>query len=283
MRKQVVAAAVTGHGFPAARTNVARLLPTLAMALALSAAAPAAAQTLKQLPFDKQLTLAKVGDVDAQFEVGLAYETGRGVTADEAEAARWFRQAALQGNVEAQFHLASLVARGAKGLKQDLPTALKLYQDAAGKGHALAMNALGKAYQQGKGAEADLAKAAEWYAKAADLRLADAENNLGMLYLEGKGVNRDLTRAFRLFENAAAQDDPWGLNNLGGMYEMGWGTTANAARALELYRQSLAQGNDKAQENIARLEAKSGTEANSAPTVPAVPAAQPAGPDSAVN
>ena len=237
-------------------------IPALALSVLLLAAAPAAAQSLEELPFDKQLTLAKVGDVDAQFQVGLAYETGKNVPVDEAEAARWFRQAALQGNVEAQFHLARLVARGAKGLKQDLPTALKLYQDAASRGHPQAMNALGQAYQQGRGTEADLAKAAEWYGKAADLSLADAQNNLGMLYLEGKGVSRDIARAFKLFESAAAQNDPWGLNNLGGMYEMGWGTPVDPARALTLYRQSLAQGNDKARQNIGRLEAKANTAVN---------------------
>lgn len=230
-------------------------LPILAVLLFL--AAPAAAQSLQDLPFDKQLTLAKVGDVDAQYEVGLAYETGDGVALDEAEAARWFRQAALQGSVEAQYHLARLVARGAKGLKQDYPTALKLYQDAAAKGHAPAMDALGQAYQQGRGTEVDLAKAAEWYQKAADLGLADAQNNLGMLYLEGKGVARDLNKAFKLFDGAAAQKDPWGLNNLGGMYEMGWGTTADKVKALDLYQQALAAGNTRAQENIDRLQGKS--------------------------
>lgn len=233
-----------------------RLIPAFVLALALGCSGPAFSQTLKELSFDKQLTLAKVGDVDAQFEVGLAYEIGSGVKPNEVEAARWFRQAALQGNVEAQYHLARLVARGTKGLKQDLATAVKLYQDAAAKGHPQAMNALGQAYQQGKGTGADLAKAAEWYGKAAELKLADAQNNLGMLYLEGKGVTRDIARAFKLFESAAAQNDAWGLNNLGGMYEMGWGTAADTARALSLYRQSLAAGNEKAQQNIARLEAK---------------------------
>ncbi|PZF76972.1 sel1 repeat family protein [Aestuariivirga litoralis] len=231
--------------------------PVLALAALLLAAAPAAAQSLEELPFDKQMTLAKVGDVDAQYQVGLAYETGKGVAVDEAEAARWFRQAALQGNVEAQYHLARLVSRGAKGLKQDYPTALKLYQDAAAKGFAPAMDALGQAYQQGRGAEVDLARAAEWYQKAADQKLADAQNNLGMLYLEGKGVARDLNKAFSLFEAAAAQNDPWGLNNLGGMYEMGWGTTADKTRALDLYQQALAAGNTRAQANIDRLQGKS--------------------------
>lgn len=233
-----------------------RLPLLLSLGLALALSHPVAAQSLKELPFDKQMKLAKVGDVDAQYEVGLSYETGRGVPRDMAEAARWFRQSALQGNVEAQYHLAQLVAQGAKGLKQDLPTAFKLYQDAAAKGHPGAMNALGQAFQQGKGAEADLAKAAEWYRKAADLKLADAQNNLGMLYLQGKGVGRDLNEAFRLFEASARQKDPWGLNNLGGMYEMGWGTAANRARALELYQQALAAGNAEARKNIDRLGAQ---------------------------
>ena len=193
--------------------------PVLAFAALLLLAAPAAAQSLQELPFDKQMTLAKVGDVDAQFEVGLAYETGKGgVTVDEAEAARWFRQAALQGNVDAQYHLARLVSRGAKGLKQDYPTALKLYQDAATKGYAPAMDALGQAYQQGRGTGVDL--------------------------------------AFAMFQAAATQGDPWGLNNLGGMYEMGWGTTVDKTKALDLYQQSVAAGNNRAQQNIDRLQGK---------------------------
>ena len=224
-----------------------------AFSLSMALSVPASAQGLQELPFDKQLKLAKVGDVDAQYVVGLAFETGMDAKLDEAEAARWFRQAALQGNVEAQFHLARLVAKGAKGLKQDFSTALKLYQDAAAKGHAQAMNALGQAYQQGKGTGADPARAAEWYRKAAGQKLADAENNLGMLYLEGKGVARDLSEAFELFERAAGQNDPWGLNNLGGMYEMGWGTTANKDKALALYKQALAAGNAAAQKNVDRL------------------------------
>lgn len=224
-----------------------------AIIMAMCLTAPAVAQSLQELPFDKQLKLAKVGDIDAQFVVGLAFETGKDARLDEAEAARWFRQSALQGNVEAQFHLAKLVSKGAKGLKQDIPTALKLYHDAAAKGHLEAMNALGQAYQQGKGTDANPATAAEWYRKAAEQKLADAENNLGMLYLEGKGVARDLNEAFRLFERAAAQKDPWGLNNLGGMFEMGWGTTIDKEKALALYKQALAAGNSSAQKNVERL------------------------------
>lgn len=230
-------------------------------------ALPAAglAQTLNEVPFDKQLKLAKVGDEDAQLAVGVAYETGVNAKLDLAEAARWFRQAGLQGNVEAQFRLARIVVKGAKGLKQDIPTALRLFQAAAEKHHAGAMNAFGQMLQNGQGVAADPAKAVDWYRKAADAGLADAQNNLGMMYLNGKGVGRDLKEAFRLFELAANQGDSWGLNNLGGMYEAGWGVAKDSEKAIDLYKQAAAKGNSAGAANLKRL----------VPTEAASPAAAP--------
>lgn len=230
-------------------------IKTVTLIVSLALAGPALAQALDDLPFDKKLKLAKVGDEDAQVAVAEAYERGNEGEPNAVEAARWYREAALLGNIEAQFRLARIVAKGAKGLKQDFPTALKLYQDAAGKGHAQAMNALGQLYQNGQGVEAEPAKAVEWYRKAADKKLAEAENNLGMMYLNGKGVTRDLTEAFKLFERAANRGDGWGLNNLGGMHEMGWGTAADRNKALELYKQAAAKGIEAADENIKRLTA----------------------------
>ena len=71
------------------------------------------------------------------------------------EAARWYREAALKGNIEAEFRLARLVSKGAKGLTKDLPTAAKLYEAAAGSGHLESMNAIGHAYQNGLGVPVD--------------------------------------------------------------------------------------------------------------------------------
>jgi TPR repeat protein len=233
---------------------VKRVFLPATVALALMALAPAAlSQTINDIPFDKQLKLAKVGDEEAQLAVGLAYESGTAGKTDLAEAARWFRQAGLQGNIEAQFRLARIVVKGTKGLKQDLPTALRLFKVAAEKNHPGAMNAYGQMLQNGQGMTADPAKAAEWYKKAAEAGLADAQNNLGMMYLNGKGVTRDLKEAFRLFELAAKQGDAWGLNNLGGMYEVGWGVAQDREKALDLYRQAAAKGNEGAAANLKRL------------------------------
>ena len=44
-------------------------------------------------------TDAEQGDADAQFNLGVMYETGGGVLQDYAEAVRWYRLAAEQGHV----------------------------------------------------------------------------------------------------------------------------------------------------------------------------------------
>ena len=45
---------------------------------------------------------AEQGDVEAQVKLGAAYHNGEGVEQDFAEAVKWFRLAAAQGNAQAQ-------------------------------------------------------------------------------------------------------------------------------------------------------------------------------------
>jgi TPR repeat protein len=45
---------------------------------------------------------ADQGYMDAQYQLGCHYEAGKGVTKDSNEAKRWFRLAAAQGHVDAQ-------------------------------------------------------------------------------------------------------------------------------------------------------------------------------------
>ncbi len=228
-------------------------LCSLTASFAQTATTPPAQVVIAPLPFPKLLKLAKVGDEEAQMAVALAYQSGTEVPQNMTEAAKWFREAALTGNLDAQFRLAAIVSKGAKGLTQDLPTAVKLYQTGADKGHAESQNMLGQLYQNGTGVPKDMSKAYAWFQKAADARLPVAENNLGIMYLNGVGVTRDLSAAFKLFDRAAQKGDGWGLNNLGGMYEMGWGVTADKKKAKSLYEQAFAAGIPSALKNLQRL------------------------------
>jgi len=48
---------------------------------------------------------AEQGDAGGQCNHGFAYANGQGVKLDHAEAVRWYRKAAEQGDADAQFNL----------------------------------------------------------------------------------------------------------------------------------------------------------------------------------
>ena len=62
--------------------------------------------------------LAEQGDADAQFNLGVMYDNGRGVTQDYAEAVKWYRRAAQQDLGEAQTNLGVMYQNG-RGVTQD--------------------------------------------------------------------------------------------------------------------------------------------------------------------
>ena len=53
---------------------------------------------------------AAQGDADAQFNLGLMFEKGQDVAKDKAEAIRWYRLAAAQGDADAIAELQQLGA-----------------------------------------------------------------------------------------------------------------------------------------------------------------------------
>jgi hypothetical protein len=121
--------------------------------------------------FREWLPLAEQGYVDAQFNLGVMYDEGRGVPQDYAQAIQWYRRAADQGNAYAQVNL-------------------------------------GVMYDQGRGVPQDYTQAAYWYRRAADQGNADAQFNLGLMYDQGQGVPQDYSQAYFWYNLAAARMAP---------------------------------------------------------------------------
>ena len=75
---------------------------------------------IRQLSFDVSFeetyavckTAAEQGDADAQYNLGLMYFDGYGVSKDDIAAVKWFRAAAEQVNVNAQYFLGMMYASG---------------------------------------------------------------------------------------------------------------------------------------------------------------------------
>ena len=95
------------------------------------------------------------------------YDTGRGVPEDDREAVRWYRLAADQGHVTAQFNLGVMHATG-EGVPQDDREAVCWYRLAADQGDVDAQADLGFMYSTGRGVPQDDREAVRWYRLAAE-------------------------------------------------------------------------------------------------------------------
>ena len=76
------------------------------------------------------LQKARAGDSQAQFELGLAYEDGKGIPQNDETAATWYRKSADQGNARGQNALGTLYSAG-RGVPRDKEEALRWYHKAA--------------------------------------------------------------------------------------------------------------------------------------------------------
>ena len=261
-------------------------------------------------------TEAKVSAAEALKEGSEAYDRK-----DYAEAMRWYRKAADQGNAAAQNNIGGCtrmagawrrttprrcagIARrptrdmpsrstasagctqNGRGVAQDYAEAMRWYRKAADQGNAVAQYNLGGLYENGRGVAQDYAEAMRWYRKAADqgirrravqprrcTRMAGAwrrttprrcagiarpptrdmppprTTSAGCTRMAGAWRRTD-AEAMRWYRKAADQGNAIAQYNLGWMYENGRGVVQDDAEAMQWYRKAADQGYAAAQYNI---------------------------------
>ena len=91
------------------------------------------------------LPFAEQGNVDAQFYIASMYDDGIGVLESDKAAAKWYTLAAKQGHVDAQFNLGIMYDEG-NGVPESQNRALEWYTLAAKQGHVDAQFNLGNMY-----------------------------------------------------------------------------------------------------------------------------------------
>jgi TPR repeat protein len=117
------------------------------------------------------------------------------------------RASAEQGNAEAQFNLGLLYDHG-RGLPKDKGEALKWYRRAAMQGDTFAQNSLGDNYWEGTGVPKDDREAVWWWRVAADRGFVPAQHSLGKILAGGgQGVPADKPHAYMWLMLSAAQGD----------------------------------------------------------------------------
>ena len=86
-----------------------------------------------QAAFEEWLPLAELGDIEAQYNLGVMYDEGTSVARDLGKAADWYRLAAEQGFVDAQANLGLMYYQG-QGVSCDREQAAHWLQLAADNG-----------------------------------------------------------------------------------------------------------------------------------------------------
>ena len=102
------------------------------------------------------------------------YRNGKGVTQDNKEAVKWYRLAAEQGHVDAQYNLGWMYDKG-RGVTQDYKEAMKWFRLAAEQGDEVAQYNLGFMYANERGVIQDLVVAHMWLNIAISNEYEDAK------------------------------------------------------------------------------------------------------------
>ena len=231
---------------------------------------------------------ARNGDAAAQAYLGSLYERGEeGYRQDYRQAVYWYRQAANQGHIEAQHNLGVLYEYG-RGVDKSYDMAAYWLAISAAQGYSRALtnlewlansidNAkaqvyLGDMYMNGIGVSQNYSRAVALYNKAATKRDSDALSRLRSLntsstassqpqqtstvsssqleawYNTGNQYlnDKNYSEALSYFRQAANYNYAPAQDKIGWMYQNGWGVPQSYTQAVEWFRKAANQGNIEA-------------------------------------
>lgn len=148
---------------------------------------------------------AKIGNANAQYNLGLRYYQGASITFNSKKAKYWWLKAATKNHIEAQYNLGVLYSYSQD--VKDYQKAVKWWQQAAEQDNSDAQYNLGIMFNAGNGVKQDEEKAVFWWLKSAKQGNANAQFNLGIRFLEGKGVLQNPKKAKYWIKKAYKNQD----------------------------------------------------------------------------
>jgi TPR repeat protein len=185
---------------------------------------------------------AEQGDAHGQNLLAGCYVDGIGVSKDPAEAVKWYRKSAEQNFTDSQFSLGTCYLLGA-GVPKDAAEGMKWYRKAAELGAGRGCQRLAFCYQFGHGVGTDGKKAIEWYRKAVDAGFVSACADLGYCCEAGVGGPANEAEADRWFLKGAELGDLECQIRIGQRYVYGEGGLTDLAEAIKWLRKAGEQAN----------------------------------------
>lgn len=142
------------------------------------------------------------GNTSEMLRVAEAYDEGKGVKANKAEATFWYEAAAEKGDYFALEEIGHRYLKGV-GVTKSTTSAIKWFKVAIRKGSVTKMVSLAYLYTDGKYVSPNGAEAVKWFKTAAACGDSVSMYNLCALYAAGELAPRDYVEAY-MWANAAA-------------------------------------------------------------------------------
>ncbi|WP_271272223.1 hypothetical protein [Aliamphritea hakodatensis] len=184
---------------------------------------------------------------EAAYNLGIAYQTGTGITKDLPLAIKTYQQSASLGNAKAQRNLGLMYSAGI-GTAQNYPKAFEYFTASAGAGEAASQYNLGIMYLQGTGTAPNPGLAQEWLTRAAENGDSNAQMTLGVMLQDS-----DLDASLLWYNRAAEQNNPYALYNLAILYWQDERLEQDLKQATYFARQAEQQGHSKGTELLAQI------------------------------
>ena len=164
------------------------------------------------------------------------------------ERAALIREGAEAGVAEAQAVWGQmLLDRG------DAPAGFGWFNKAAGQGHLMALNMVGRCYDLGWGVAVNKRRAGECFRIATTRGLDWAMYNYATALALWEGVAEDKAAALGWFEKAAALGNAKAINHVGSFHEDGWVVERDLAQAAACYARAAEGGDFRGAFNHARM------------------------------
>ncbi len=157
--------------------------------------------------FNALKKLAKsTNNADIHYMLANLYAKGIGTGKSLAQAASWYRQAAIKNHPYAQTHLGKIFL--VSGPLQNFQKARHWLQKAANNDNAEAQYYLGNILFYGLGTRFQPSSARKWYKKSAKQKFVPAYYQLGLSYELGMGALKRTNKAKRWYQKAEQASYP---------------------------------------------------------------------------
>lgn len=199
---------------------------------------------------------AEQGEADAQYRLGMCYANGDGVETNEAEALRWYHNAAEQGHEGAKGRLVDWYKlEEDRAVKWYRKAEVGWYRKVAEQGCVIAQFRLGMCYATGTGVEQNQEKAEEWFDKIKDPFDQFMIGNCFLAPLHFDFI-RDEVMAMKWYCKAAEQ----GYADAQYMLGLCYCVKQDKPEAVKWLQKAAKQGHEKAKKALTEVSKQKGAE-----------------------